>query len=278
VSQIAGRNILITGGASGIGRLMALEMARLGGNVVIWDVNTAGLDAVVSELKATSSNIVRGYHCDVSNRQDVYETASRVRSDVGTIHILVNNAGVVSGKSLTELTDTDIERTLGVNTMALFWTLKAFLPSMLDINEGHVVTIASAAGTIGVAGLADYCASKWAAVGLDEALRVELKCGNSRIKTTVVCPYFINTGMFHGVKTRFPLLLPILDAAYVSKWAVKAIQKNRRRLMMPRFVYLVPLLKLLPANLADALASWLGVNVAMDSFQGRSADHQLTEK
>ena len=88
---------------------------------------------------------------------------------------MVNCAGVVSGKSFLDLSESQIERTMSVNTMALFWTAKAFLPEMMEAGSGHLVTMASAAGTIGVAGLADYCASKWAAVGLDESLRVELK-------------------------------------------------------------------------------------------------------
>lgn len=272
MSQIAGKNILITGGAGGIGRLMALELARLGGNLVIWDVDRAGLDATVAELNEIGNGFARGYRCDVSNREEVYRTAACVQDEGGPVHVLVNNAGVVTGKRFAELTDDDIERTLGVNAMALFWTTKAFLPAMVGANEGHLVTIASAAGMIGVAGLADYCASKWAAVGLDESLRVELKRAGSRVRTTVVCPYFIDTGMFDGVKTRFSLLLPILDEAYVARKIVKAIQRNRRRVVMPRSVYLVPLLKLLPTSVADALAGWLGVNVAMDSFHGRLAE------
>ena len=82
-------------------------------------------------------------------------------------------------------------------------TTKAFLPSMIEKNHGHVVTIASSAGFFGVSGLCDYCASKFAAVGIDESLFMELGAlKRDGVHTTVVCPYFINTGMFDGVKTR----------------------------------------------------------------------------
>ena len=81
--------------------------------------------------------------------------------------------------------------------------MKSFLPDMMSRNHGHIVTVASSAGFIGVTGLADYCASKFAAVGFDESLRFELEAqGKDGIHTTVVCPFFINTGMFEGAKTR----------------------------------------------------------------------------
>ena len=83
-------------------------------------------------------------------------------------------------------------------------TTKAFLPSMLENNHGHVVTIASSAGLFGVCGLCDYCASKFGAVGFDESLMMELRAmKKTGVHTTVVCPFFINTGMFDGVKTRY---------------------------------------------------------------------------
>ena len=270
MSDVSGSNILITGGASGIGRLVALKMARLGGNVVVWDIDPVGLDLLVAELKSVGNRPAHGYVCDVSDRQSVYDTAARVQREVGPVHILVNSAGVVSGKSFLDLSESEIERTLSVNTMALFWTAKAFLPAMIAAGTGHVVTIASAAGMIGVAGLPDYCASKWAAVGLDESLRVELRRRAPGVKTTVVCPYFVDTGMFQGVRTRFPLLLPILTSEYVAQRIVRAIRRNKPRLVMPWLVHLIPLMRIFPPILLDTVGGWLGINVAMDSFQGRS--------
>ena len=88
-------------------------------------------------------------------------------------------------------------------SLIFFQTLKAFLPSMMEKNHGHVVNIASNAGIFGVPGLIDYCASKFGAVGIDESLRNELcAVGKTGVKTTVVCPYYINTGMFEGAKSR----------------------------------------------------------------------------
>jgi len=270
VTQIPGSNVLVTGGASGIGRLVALKMAALGARIVIWDVDQARLGGVVAEITQATGRPAHGYCCDVSDRQGVWQTAQRVQAEVGAIHVLVNSAGVVSGRSFLECSDGEIERTLAVNTMALFWTCRAFLPEMIRTGRGHVVTISSAAGVVGVARLADYCASKWAAVGFDEALRMELRKTAPGVKTTVVCPYYVDTGMFQGVTTRFRWILPILKQDRVAERIVRAVQRDRRRLVMPWIVHFVPLLRTFPIGLFDWAAELLGINRSMDQFVGRS--------
>ena len=131
------------------------------------------------------------------------------------------------------------------------------------------MTIASASALIGVARLSDYAASKWAAMGFDESLRAELRKTAPAIRTTVVCPYYIDTGMFRGVKSRFPLLLPILREDDVAARIVRAIQREQRQLMLPPLVRLVPLLRILPVGAFDWVASFLGINASMDAFEGR---------
>jgi all-trans-retinol dehydrogenase (NAD+) len=272
VSTIAGSRALVTGGASGIDRLMALKLASLGADVVVWDINKENLDAVVEDLGRAGTTDAHGYLCDVSDRADVYRAAARVKDEVGGVDILINNAGIVSGKRFLDLADEKIEATFKINSLALFWTAKAFLPDMLECNRGHVVTIASAAGYVGVSQLTDYSASKWAAVAFDESLRVELKKAGSRVQTTVVCPYYINTGMFTGVKSRVPWLLPILDEDTVAERVVAAIQRNKRRLVLPPFVNFVPMARMLPVPLFDAVMNFLGVNASMEEFVGRDSD------
>lgn len=120
-----------------------------GRNGPLWDIDRAGLDRVAEEIRAAGAE-AHAYACDVADRRAVYATAQRVRQEAGPVHVLVNNAGVVSGKLFLETTDDQIERSLAVNTMALFWTCKAFLPQMIEAGRGHLVTVASAAGMIGV--------------------------------------------------------------------------------------------------------------------------------
>jgi len=167
-----------------------------------------------------------------------------------------------------------IERTFKVNTIAMFWTTKAFLPKMLENNHGHIVTIASSAGIIGVNGLADYCASKFGAVGFDESLRFELrKLGKTGVHTTCICPYYINTGMFDGVKSKFPILLPVLEQNDATRQIMNAVKRNQPILIMPDFASKVPLARaLLPLQLFDPLMEFFGVSNTMDEFKGRGHD------
>ncbi len=269
MADFTGKKILITGGTSGIGKRMAIQMAAEGGTVIIWDINTAGLNDVVGEIENAGGKAV-GYLCDLSKRNEIYRTAELVLSEHGTIDILINNAGIVAGKKFMDIEDAKIEQTFAVNTMAHFWTVKSFLPPMLEQNSGHIVTIASAGALIGTAGLSDYSASKFAAFGFDESLRFEFQRNGNKIDTTVVCPYYINTGMFEGVKTRFSFLLPILDETKTAKKIVRAIRKKKPRLIMPWFVYTVPPIRILPVKLFDAIVRIFGIHKGMDEFKGHS--------
>ena len=270
MTSFDGKNVLITGSASGIGRLMAQKIAAKGGKVILWDLNLSGLQSLHDQLVRWGYNSAAYHQCNLSDREEIKATAQRVLAEQGPVDILINNAGVVSGKPLLELSDEAIERTFGVNALSLFWTTRAFLPAMLEKNSGHIVTIASAGGLIGVPKMTDYSASKFAAVGFDDALRVELKrMGHRGIRTTIVCPYYINTGMFDGVKTRVPWLLPIMEPEEAVNKIINAIEKDKRRLVMPPFALITYPGRLLPIPVFDRLADFFGINSSMDDFTGR---------
>jgi short-subunit dehydrogenase len=268
VERFFDQKILITGASSGIGKLMAETFAAEGARVILWDCNRVTLEAVEKELTERGLRCTT-YLCDVSSRDSVYDTAKRVIDEHGPIDILINNAGVVSGRPLLEISDAEIERTFGVNALAPIWTTRAFLPTMIERDRGHIVTIASAAGLIGAPKMTDYAASKHAAIGFDDALRSELHhLGHRGIRTTVVCAYFISTGMFDGAGTATPLF-PILTPDYATRQIVRAIRRGRRRLLMPRAVALVYLGRMLPVPIFDWIVRALGVTRSMDGFTGR---------
>jgi all-trans-retinol dehydrogenase (NAD+) len=270
MSEIAGKNVVITGGARGMGRLMAVKMARLGGRVVVYDVVIEALEAVVDEI-TTAGGEAYAYVCDVSNRREVYRIAGEVKARVGPVDIVVNNAGIISGRRLLEIPDERIEAVFGVNALALYWVTKAFLPEMIERNSGHIVTMASAAGLLGVDRQTDYSASKHATIGFTESLRAELKrAGHTGIKTTIVEPFYVDTGMVKGVKSRFPRLLPILKQEEVAAKVVRAVVQNQQEIMIPSMLKLVPVFRVLPVSLFDRLAGFLGVHESMDCFVGRS--------
>lgn len=260
---------LITGGGSGIGRLLALGAFRRGAIVVIWDLDRDAAEAVRREI-TEAGGTAYAYRVNVAKPRQVARTAARVLSEVGPVTILVNNAGVVTGKDLLDAEEEAIRRTFDVNTLALFWVTRAFLPAMIERRRGMIVTIASAAGFVAVARQTDYSASKFAAVGFTEALRAELRTRKTGVRTLLVAPYYINTGMFEGVQTRFPRLLPIMEPDYAVDQILRAIERGSAQLILPRSIRFTAALRLLPVSVSDRLLDWAGLNRGMDHFVGRS--------
>ncbi|NWV40420.1 RDHE2 dehydrogenase, partial [Grantiella picta] len=269
--NVSGEIVLITGAGNGIGRLLSLKFASLGATVVLWDINQEGLNNTVRLARENGAGRVHSYICDCSKRQDVYRVADQVKKEVGDVSILINNAGIVIGKRFLDSPDSLLEKTMEVNIVAHFWTYKAFLPAMIASNHGHLVSITSAAGLCGGSSLSDYCASKFAALGFAESIDMEMRAlRKTGVKTTIVCPYLINTGMFDGTKTKWPRVLPVLDPEYVSERIITAVRQNQEILMIPRIVYFLYILKsFLPVKAAVVLMDYLGNFDAMSSFKGR---------
>ena len=274
--RLKGDVALITGGAGGIGRLMALRLAQEGCNLVIWDMDLNAANKVVEELKNLGVKAA-SFKVDVSDRHMVYTAAKEVLEQFGRVDILINNAGIVAGKKLIEADDARSQKTIDVNTTALLWVTKAFLPGMIERKKGHIVTIASSAGRVGVSGMIDYSASKFGAVGFAEALRNELRMTCPEVDSTMVCPSYIATGMFQGAKMRSTIsaldplvnfIMPVLQPEYVAYKIVTAIKRRQTILVMPRFGYLVHLFRaILPTVLLDHAMDILGVSRSMEKFE-----------
>ncbi|NXL63282.1 RDHE2 dehydrogenase, partial [Chordeiles acutipennis] len=272
--NVSGEIVLITGAGSGIGRLLSLKFASLGATVVLWDINEEGLEETSRLARENGAVRVHSYVCDCSKRQDIYRVADQVKKEVGDVSILVNNAGIVTGKRFIDSPDSLAEKTMEVNVMAHFWTYKAFLPAMMASNHGHLVSIASSAGMIGVNRLSDYCASKFAAVGFAESVDLEMRdLGKTGVKTTIVCPYVINTGMFDGCRTKWPRLLPLLEPEYVAEKIMTAIRRDQEILLLPRFLYFIFALKnIIPVKTTVLFSDYFGNFRLMDRFKGRAKD------
>lgn len=260
-----GQRVLITGGGSGIGRLLALGAAQRGAaKVVIWDISAEAGNAVRQEVESMGAEAL-AQTVDVSDHAKVAAAAA----ECGDIDILVNNAGVVTGKPFLENSPEAVEKTFAVNVLSLYWVTRAFLPGMIKRKHGKVVTVASAAAFVGVAKQTDYSASKFAAFGFNESLRAELASTSRGVHTLVVCPYYIDTGMFEGVQTRVPWLLPILKPEDAVRKILIAMEQGKKQLVMPSSVGLVPILRILPVPLFDRVMNLLGINHTMDHFTGR---------
>ncbi|XP_013791881.1 epidermal retinol dehydrogenase 2-like [Limulus polyphemus] len=238
--DISKETVLITGGGSGIGRLLALRFAKLGTRVVLWDINREGCEETERQVRELGGQAYV-YDCDVSDCNSINKRAAQVKQEVGSITILVNNAGIVTGKRFLDCSEKEIVKTFEVNALSHFWMCKAFIPDMIAKNHGHLVSIASLAGLGGVVGLTDYCASKFAAVGFDETLRLEIKAeGYDGIKSTVVCPFFTNTGMFAGAT---PGIFGFLKPEFVADEIMSAVLTNQEMLIIPKLFYVMYMLK-----------------------------------
>ncbi|XP_017308487.1 retinol dehydrogenase 10-A [Ictalurus punctatus] len=287
--SVAGQVCVITGAGGQLGRLFALEFARRRAVLVLWDINSqsneetaelvrqiyreqethADREGGVEEVQPFKPHVYT-YVCDVGKRESVYSTAERVRREVGDVDLLINNAGVVSGQHLLECPDELIERTMVVNCHAHFWTTKAFLPRMLEMNHGHIVTVASSLGLFSTAGVEDYCASKFGAIGFHESLSHEIKASEKDgIKMTLVCPYLVDTGMFRGCRIRKEIepFLPPLKPEFCVKQAMKAILTDQPMICTPRIVYMISFMKsILPFEAIVCMYRFLGADKCMYPF------------
>lgn len=269
--MIKGKNILVTGGASGIGKLLIENLAINECHIVVVDRNELALSKLKEELsqKNTTRAAITTMTCDLSIESSVMLLVEKVRSEVEYIDILVNNAGIVSGKNLLDLSNEDIQKTFMVNTVTPFILCREFLKEMIERDQGHIINLCSASSFVGVPKLSDYAASKAAILSMDESIRLELKKMKSNVKTTAFCPYYINTGMFDGVKTRFSFLLPILRPEYVCQRLIKSIMTQEQRVILPWFIYAALIIKVFPPKVFDCLLSFFGINSSMDDFVGR---------
>lgn len=272
MDSVAGKKVLITGAAMGMGRLYAdLAVREKAAAVVLWDINQAALETAVAELKA-AGGAVFAYTVDVSNMESIEQAATQVQREVGDIDLLFNNAGIIRGKFFWEHDNRrDIWPTMAINTLAIMYIARAFLPAMIaGKRQSRIVNIASAAGTVANPRMSVYCASKWAAIGWSDSLRLELKqAGHDHVKVTTVCPSYISTGMFSGAKA--PLFTPILTPEVVTNRVWQAMKTGKPLLTMPWTVRLAMLARgLLPLALWDFIADRIfGIYHSMDDFEGR---------
>lgn len=275
--HIKGTNVLITGGASGIGRIMGRICLEKGAsNLIVWDINQANIDkteAELSDVKPAEAGVSKGqihsYIVNVSDPQAIKSAYEKVKSEVGEVDILVNCAGIVRGNNtFDKQTVQDIDLTMDINANAPMYVALAVLPDMLHRDRGHICNIASAAGMLGVPKLSVYCASKWAVIGWTESMRVELKQARSHVRVTSVAPYFINTGMFDGVNSK---VFPILDPEKTAAKIIRAVEVGKSFRGIPFAYHFIRIWQgLLPNFLFDFIFGKIfGVYSVMDHFTGR---------
>jgi all-trans-retinol dehydrogenase (NAD+) len=245
--------------------------------LVIWDINALNLDNTVKSMRRSGYQVT-GYLVDVANIQDIETTANQVLAEIGTVDILFNNAGVVVGKLFKEHSARDIEKTFEVNVLGVMHVTRCFLPAMLKMGAGHVVNLASASSMVANPKMSVYASSKWAVMGWSESLRIELEREKKDLHVTTVCPGYIDTGMFAGVKA--PLLTPVLTPDHITNLIIRAVKRNKLLVMAPGTVkLLMPLRGILPTRWFDFVGGKVfGIYKTMSDFIGRPPHEALPEK
>ena len=191
MQELAGKVAVVTGAASGIGRAVAQRFADDGMRVVVADIEADALDAAVAELTAGGAEAV-GVICDVRHETEIQALAGAALEAFGAVHVVHNNAGVVTAGPLEDLTTADWEWVLGVDLWSVIYGVKTFLPLIRHAGEGHIVNTASTAGLQSAAGIGPYNVAKFGVVALTETLALELR-SEPTINASVLCPGAINT-------------------------------------------------------------------------------------
>ena len=200
MDELAGKNAFITGGASGIGFAIAKALLNEGMNVAIADVDRKALDEAAQALDGANAKVV-AVQLDVADRAQYAEVATEVEEQFGAVHVLCNNAGVYRGGSMDQVTYEDWDWVMGVNVGGVVNGLQNFVKHMQSHGEGgHIVNTASMAGLTTSPGLGVYNSSKFAVVGLSEALRVDLEPHG--IGVSVLCPGMVRTKILESERTR----------------------------------------------------------------------------
>uniref|UniRef100_A0A2K6K8B6 17beta-estradiol 17-dehydrogenase n=1 Tax=Rhinopithecus bieti TaxID=61621 RepID=A0A2K6K8B6_RHIBE len=230
--SVAGEIVFITGAGHGIGRQTAYEFAKRQSILVLWDINKRGVEETAAECRKLGVT-AHAYVVDCSNREEIYRALNQVKKEVGDVTIVVNNAGTVYPADLRSTKDEEITKTFEVNILGHFWITKALLPSMIERNHGHIVTVASVCGHEVIPYLIPYCSSKFAAVGFHRGLTSELQAlGKTGIKTSCLCPV---------------LLWPVLETDEVVRSLIDGILTNKKMIFVPSYINIFLILqKFLP--------------------------------
>ncbi|HET55348.1 MAG TPA: SDR family NAD(P)-dependent oxidoreductase [Ignavibacteria bacterium] len=272
--KLENKNVVVTGGAMGIGLATVKRLLAEGCKVNVWDINEEAMENAKIELQNYSDRLF--FHkCDVTNKNEVYALAVAAKKEMGKVDVLINNAGFVKGGYLNEVNDEAWEKTIEVNLTSLIYTTKAFIDDMYERNSGNVVNISSASSMLGVSQMAVYTATKWAVWGFTESMRFEAQTKNKKgVKFSSIHPSYLAEGMFEGAKLNFlgSLIVPLVKSHDVIAKAIvnDALKKGKTCIKRPRTVRLAILFRgILPDKLFQKVIVLLGIHKSMSDWKGR---------
>nr|POF15367.1 epidermal retinol dehydrogenase 2 [Quercus suber] len=264
--------VVITGGASGLGKILAQTYGMRGASVAVLDVQSPAEQEREADPALAD---VRFYRCDVGDAAAVERVKSLIDEDLGPPTILINNAGIVAGKPLLELSAADVQRTLSVNLLAHFHALRVFLPALLAApSGGTIVTVSSVLGKLGASHLSDYTAAKAGLIALHRSLVAELAsplapAGAANVRTVLVTPGQLSTALFAGVQTPSAFFGPVVEPVELARDVVRMVDGGRSgEISLPLYARWIDWMFVLPVGV-QKVARWMaGVDRAMEGFRG----------
>ncbi|KAK7542082.1 uncharacterized protein J3D65DRAFT_583277 [Phyllosticta citribraziliensis] len=256
--------IVITGGAGGLGLLIAEVYGLRGASVAVLDV------AAIKEAEARGINY---YHCDVGDAAQVEKAADQIKRDLGTPTIIINNAGVVNGKTLLDLSPADVERNFRVNLLSHFYIIRQFLSGMMSSSTGGtIVTVSSVLGKIGAAQLSDYAAAKAGLIAMHTSLIGELRHspnpGAKNIRTILVTPGQLATPLFGTMASPSNFVGPVVEPVEVANAIMKMVDAGEGgELSFPLYACFMDWMNVLPAAVQRAARAMSQLDTAMRNFR-----------
>jgi NAD(P)-dependent dehydrogenase (short-subunit alcohol dehydrogenase family) len=258
VKELRGKKVLITGGASGIGKALAMRFCAEGSELVLVDIDEDGLAKAVCEIESRGGKC-SGFNADLMDRAQVELLHLKVKEEVGPPDVVINVAGIALVGRFEEIPVEVWERVIGINLMGYIYVTHYFLPDMIARGSGHIANVASAAGLFGMPFQAPYSAAKFGVVGMSEVLRWEMS--RYGIGVTTVCPGSINTPIvesaacigFDDAKVRRNGYAIAATPERLVQAVVKGIKKDSALVVFPRFVRSIWWVKRISPHLGDAL-------------------------
>ncbi|KAK4313090.1 hypothetical protein Pmani_015518 [Petrolisthes manimaculis] len=264
--SIVGEVVLVTGAGHGIGRELSLQFGRLGAKVICLDINETTNKKTVSDINL-EGGAAWGYQCDVSSREEIRQAAAQVRSDVGEVTILVNNAGIMPAKPFLRHSPEDITNIFSVNIFSHFWMVQEWLPSFITQGSGHIVAISSIAGLMATSNLVPYCSTKYAVKGLMDGLTEELRYADRHpnIHLTCVHPFIVDTGLSKNPRIRFPSINVITSPAQCATRIIDGVRREEEVICIPgRDYYFIKLMNILPREVYKAVLDFFDTGMDED--------------
>ena len=258
--ELQGKTVFLTGAASGIGRELVLHLASIGSNLLLVDRDQEGLSDV-AEQAATQGVQVHSYCCDLTNREAVERTVTTAIGEAEAIDVLINNAGVAWYGSTHEMTQAQWDWLMSINLLAPIQITQMLLPHLLERPDAHIVNMCSIAGLVAGGRFTAYHTSKFGLVGFTESLRAEY--GRAGIGVTAICPGPVSTELYRSANKRQtskampqPPAIVCTTPQRVASLTVKAIQRNRRSVLITPMAHGLFQIKRFLPGLLDAVSTF----------------------